>query len=147
MGKRKWDPSKGPLRPWLKDQVKSVIDALDQSAPHRREVGFSEDEGRESFDNKREASFITAQTSNPEEIVLKKEASEQAERKINDLFQAVSGEADLEEVLEAILDDCEPKPRYLAVKLDAPVTDINNRLKRLRRRALKGKRNDKTKTN
>ena len=67
---------------------------------------------------------------------MKKEHLLQAER-VNALFQAVSGEQELEEVLEAIMNGCEPKPRYLAAELGVPVEDINNRLKRLRRRVLR----------
>ena len=37
-GKRKWNTAKGPLDMWLKDQVKSVIDSLTPSAPHRHET-------------------------------------------------------------------------------------------------------------
>jgi predicted transcriptional regulator len=40
--------------------------------------------------------------------------------------------------MNAILNGCEPKPRYLAAELGVSFEDINNRLKRLRRRAMKG---------
>ncbi len=55
----------------------------------------------------------------------------------NELFQAVSGEQELEEVLEAVMNGCAHTPRHLAAELDVPIQDINNRLKRIRRRALK----------
>jgi DNA-directed RNA polymerase specialized sigma24 family protein len=125
-GERQWDPTKGPLVPWLKDQVKSVLDALAKSAPHRHEVPALEGEdGAE-----RVGICAASPPPNPEEHLL------QAER-VNALFQAVSGEQALEEVLEAVMNGCEPKPRYLAAELGVPVEDINNRLKRLRRRVLR----------
>lgn len=41
-GTRRWDRAKGPLLPWLKMQINSVIDALAQSAAHRREASSPE---------------------------------------------------------------------------------------------------------
>ena len=35
-GTRQWDPDKGELLPWLRDQVKSVMGNLVRSAAHRR---------------------------------------------------------------------------------------------------------------
>ena len=123
-GERHWDPSKGPLVPWLKDQVKSVIDALATSAPSRREVLAVE---RDEEDQ--EEKELAVQPATQEKSLLTAE-------RVNALFQAVSDDRDLEEVVEAIMNGCEPTPRHLAAELNVSVQDINNRLKRLRRRAL-----------
>ncbi len=64
-------------------------------------------------------------------------AKEQMERRANMIFNAVSGEPELEEVVEAIINGCEPKPRYLAAEIGVPVEDIYNRRKRIRRRVSK----------
>jgi len=138
-GKRSWDPQKGPLVPWLRDQVKSEIDHLYHSAASRHEVLIPESEdGEELTDWIEHRSSqggdvsVVVSSQNPEEIVLKKEDIEKRE---DALFQATSGDPELEEILEIIAGGCAPRPRYLAAELGVPVTDVNNRLKRLRRRA------------
>jgi hypothetical protein len=112
------------LVPWLKDQVKSVIDALATSAPSRREVLAVE---RDEEDQ--EEKELAVQPATQEKSLLTAE-------RVNALFQAVSDDRELEEVVEAIMNGCEPTPRHLAAELNVSVQDINNRLKRLRRRAL-----------
>ena len=125
-GVRRWDPSKGQLLPWLQAQSRSVIDALAKSASHHREIGILEVE-----------SLAIAQSSDSLEIVLEEEAKARVWQKVDTLFQAVDGEPELREVLESIMDGCEPRARYLADELRVPVEDIYNRLRRLRRRASK----------
>jgi DNA-directed RNA polymerase specialized sigma24 family protein len=133
-GERHWDPTKGPLVPWLKDQVKSVIDALANAAVMRHETQAPEGDSIEEFVEGPGAS----RSLSPEAILLEKEAAAQAAERADVLFQAVNEEPELEAVMSAILDGCEPKPRYLAAELGVSLEDINNRLKRLRRRAMKG---------
>ena len=133
-GKRRWDPAKGPLVPWLKDQVKSVIDALANAAVRRHETQAPEGDSAEEFVE----SPVASRSPSPEAILLEKEAAEQVAERADALFQAVNREPELEAVMNAIINGCEPKPRYLAAELGVSVEDINNRLKRLRRRAMKG---------
>lgn len=123
-GLRRWDPARGELLPWLQAQVNSILDALAKSAPHRHEVGLLETE----------ISGVT-QLSDPLEVVLDEEAKTETKQKVNTLLRIGDSEPELREILEIILDGCEPKPRHIAVELGVPVQDINNRLKRLRRRA------------
>ena len=111
--------------PWLKDQIKSVIDALATSAASRREVLAVERDEEEQ-----EEKALAVQPANQEKILLVAE-------RINTLFNAVSDDRELEEVVEAIMDGCEPTPRHLSAELHVSIQDVNNRLKRLRRRALK----------
>lgn len=139
-GIRRWDPDKGQLLPWLQAQSRSVIDALAKSAPHRRETSEENEERlvyETGYYGLRVSRLATGQSSDPLEIVLKKEAKAQIEQKVDALFQAVDGEPELKEVLEAIMNDCEPKARCLAQELGVPVEDVYNRLRRLRRRASK----------
>jgi DNA-directed RNA polymerase specialized sigma24 family protein len=133
-GERHWDPAKGPLVPWLKDQVKSVIDALANAAVRRHETQSAEGDNVEEFVTDPSAS----RSLSPEAIVLEKEVAEQVAERADALCQAVTDEPELEAVMNAILNGCEPKPRYLAAELGVSFEDINNRLKRLRRRAMKG---------
>jgi len=133
-GERHWDPAKGPLVPWLKDQVKSVIDALANAAVRRHETQSTEGEDVEES----VADPGTSRSLSPEAILLENEAVAQMAERADALFQAVNDDPELEAVVSAILDGCEPKPRYLAAELGVFVEDINNRLKCLRRRAMKG---------
>ena len=142
-GTRKWDPSKGELLPWLKSQVRSEIDALARSAAHRREYPLqpTPDESDASGD---EPAIIPVEgdilgnrlPANPEQMVIKKEDASEAEARVNRLFEAIKGEPELEELLQAIIDGCEPKPRFLAAHLGVSIQEVNNRRKRLHRRAM-----------
>jgi RNA polymerase sigma factor (sigma-70 family) len=125
-GVRRWDPARGQLLPWLQAQSRSIIDALARSAPHRREVSILADEN-----------LASGQLPDPLEIVLEKEAKVQMGQKVIALLHAVEGEPELREVLEAIMRGCQPKPRHIAAELGVSVKDIDDRLKRLRRRALR----------
>lgn len=76
----------------------------------------------------------------PEEILIdeekEREKSEKALYTYSALYYAVEGDAELEEVLEAVINGCELKPRFLAQALNVPVKNIYNRLRRLRRKAM-----------
>lgn len=143
-GERNWDPDKGELLPWLKDQIKSVIDALAKSASHRKESSlFSDNDGlieREKIIAKEINPSENHDRMSPEEFFIyleqEQERSERASNKSSALFYAVEGDTELEEILEAVMDGVELKARFLAEKLEVPVEDIYNRLKRLRRKAM-----------
>jgi DNA-directed RNA polymerase specialized sigma24 family protein len=122
-GVRRWDPAKGELQPWLRAQCCSVIDALAKSAPHRREVSILEREN------------LAQSSSDPLELLLEEEAEAQTRRKVKAFLQAVGEETGLQEVLQAVMNGCEPWPRYIAHETGISVRDADNRLKRLRRRA------------
>lgn len=141
-GQRKWNPDRGPLVPWLKDQIKSEIDALAKSAAHRREETLEPDwhlaeEGNGAEEQTaRQASASYAEGSmDPEAILVEAEGTISADKTVAALFQALRGDQELEDVVQAVLDGCEPKPRYLAERLGLSVEEINNRVRRLRRRA------------
>jgi len=122
-GERRYDPDKGELLPWLKDQVKSIIDHLARSAGHRRESETLQEEA-------------IGPPSNPEEGLLDEQARREADQRIEWLLRAVETKPELLDILMAILHGCEPKPRCLAGELRVSVREINNRIKRLRRLAL-----------
>jgi len=102
------------------------MDALAKSASHRREMSISETER-----------LVSVASPDPLGIVLKEEAEAQTRQKVKALFQAVDREPELREVLLVIMAGCEPRPRYIALELDISVREVANRLKRLRRCALK----------
>jgi len=130
-GIRRWNPERGQLLPWLQAQSRSIIDALVRSASHRREVSILETE-----------SLANAQSPNPLEIVMEEEAEAQTRQKVEALFNAVDGAPELREVLEAIMDGCQPWPRHIASELGISVREVDNRLKCLRRCALRLTRGD-----
>lgn len=144
-GERNWDPDKGELLPWLKDQVKSTIDALAKSASNRKETFLTEetDSGLTDHEEKIALEYDLSNSQDrlsSEKIILAreedKEVREIAQRKVTALFKSIDSDAELEEILEAVMNGVEPKPRFLAKNLDIPVEEINNRLKRLRRKAI-----------
>jgi DNA-directed RNA polymerase specialized sigma24 family protein len=136
-GQRKWDPNKGELLPWLRDQVNSELDGLVKSAAHRYEMVLESDDSsggdvRDKIEYRAVEDGIlgSVRPPNPENLLIEGEGSDL----VSALFQAVDGDLELEEVLNAVMDGCELKPRHLAEMLGVPKQNINNRLKRLRRR-------------
>ncbi len=132
-GERQWDPEKGPLKPWLFDQVKSMVDALAKSSTNRPDPLL--DEVAEDFGTLSDEFGVqrvcVAHEQTPEHIILDAEQdaeqTEEMSRTVGQVFEAVEGDTELEELLEVIMGGCEPKPRYLAEKLCVPVDNIYNR--------------------
>lgn len=144
-GERNWDPDKGELLPWLKDQTKSVIDALAKSASHRKENPIFSEEDDGLSDRKEMIALEINPSENqdrmsPEEFIIcqenEQERRDRALYKYSALFCAIEGDTELEEILEAVIDGVDLKARLLAGKLEVPVEDIYNRLKRLKRKAM-----------
>ena len=65
------------------------------------------------------------------------EQEDSGDRKIQQLFAVAEGKPELVEVLRAIIDFDEVRPRRVAVRIGKSVGHVNNCLKRLRRLALK----------
>lgn len=141
-GQRRWDPDKGPLVPWLIDQIKSEVDALAKSAAHRREEPLEPDwQLVEVADGAEERAALRADPSldrpkDPETALTESEASAFAEKRVAELFEAINGDQELQAVVQAIMDGSESQPRHLAQYIGISIEETNNRLKRLRRRAL-----------
>lgn len=141
-GQRRWDPDKGPLVPWLMDQVKSELDALARSAAHWREESLEPDwQLVEVGDRTEERAELRTDPSldgrtDPETALIESEAFALAETRVAELFEAINGDQELQAVVQAMMDGSEPQPRHLAEYLGISVEETNNRLKRLRRRAL-----------
>lgn len=135
---RKWDPDKGDLVPWLLDQVKSELDALAKSASHKYEGPIVENDPGTSDDNAYQVQYELVERQTPETILLEKEErlerEQQAKRKVDSIFQAIEDDAELEELVNAMMEGHGPKPRFLAEALNVEVEDIYKRRKRLLRR-------------
>lgn len=131
----------------LLDCLKSIVDSdinhLAHSADNIRQgTGLQNQDGEElrdkmEFEAVRQNynDLISQQPSDPGEQIIKSDEQE-AEGRIDSLFKSLSDEKALTEVLEAILEG-ETKPKDIAERLGASVSDINNRLKRIRRHAYK----------
>lgn len=150
-GDRNWDPRRGELLPWLKWCVKSELDNSAKKLATVNELPFfdSEDEIADVTANEH-AHIVTASTSagsiehsNPEIVMLNQEEKERVQQKIALIYDAVDHDEELEELvlaMDCLLDDHEAAQkvsrRELAEYLDVSEEDINNRMKRLRRRLL-----------
>ena len=132
-GKRKYDPTKGPLGNWLRYQVHSVISHLAGSALHRHEILLLDGETIED-----------SRLVNPENTLIEKQDHEAMSKTIAEIYAAADADPGALSIVEAILDGCQPKPRYLAQELNVHVNDINNRWKRLRRVGRKIKTHDRS---
>ncbi len=135
-GRRKWDPKKGEILPWLRDQAKSELDHLLRA--HKREAPVLKRDDSEDLVDKdesyaRRSDSGTAVSPDPEEMVLQKEEIQLREEA---LFRATDGDRELERLLEAVSECGSCKPQELAAELGIPPQDIYNQLRRLRRRAL-----------
>ena len=121
-GSRNYDPDRGPLRNWLRDQARSELSHLVLSATHRHETELLEDE-------------LASDPSSvdPESVVIAQEDNDFVSQSVAAILEAVDGKPDLEEIVEAILNGCAPEPRHLAEELNLEVEEIYNRLRRLRR--------------
>jgi DNA-directed RNA polymerase specialized sigma24 family protein len=143
-GSRKWDPNRGPLLPYLKGVVDSLISHLAESPDNqlqRRVPEGEEDdelwdrsEFRASLNDRHDlGDLIGARPPNPEQPLLDREADDS---RVSNLFETVKGSPELEETISAIM-QVGPKPVDIAEHLRLAVSEVNNRLKRLRRLVLK----------
>ena len=140
-GERKWEPERGPLLPFLKRVVDSLLNHLALSADNRRIERFSQDDtspygaeriafqdGDEGPWTRPPADFDVADPS---------ESECDANERIDRLAEEAKRTPELAEVLNAILEFNEARPRLIAIRIGRPVNHVNNCLKRLRRLALK----------
>jgi DNA-directed RNA polymerase specialized sigma24 family protein len=140
-GTRNFDPSQGKLLSWLRDQVKSEIDALFKSASQKYDQPVST--GQPGVENLTDPPDIPAASDaavsaifrlSPEDLVLKDEAIRD---RVDAIFEATRGDAALVAIVDAIMDGCSPKAQALADRLGVEVKEIYTRTRRLRRRATK----------
>ncbi|MBM4431168.1 MAG: hypothetical protein FJ026_12600 [Chloroflexi bacterium] len=96
-----------------------------KSASHRREMHIPDME-----------SLVSAQSPDPLEIMIEREAKARIRQKTETLAGIMEEDPELGEVLQVILAGCEPWPRHIAPELGISVREVDNRLKRLRRRAM-----------
>lgn len=137
-GERTWDPERGELMPTLKRHVQSELDHLWKREAFNRERADPDDLGQQEQQEAAApgADPLASSPPDPQQILERKEDLASASARVEALFVAVADEPELAQVLEAIMDGCDPRPRFLAEHLKVPVTDIYNRLRRLSRKVI-----------
>jgi len=123
-GERAWEPQRGPLLAYLRGVVDSLISHAVETAAVAR---------RATRELAREAAAPASDECH-------------GARRIERLRRALAGDRQhaLLAVLDAVAAHCEPRPQALATHLATTVADVNNRLKRLRRAALRLMAKDST---
>ena len=115
-GERGWDPRRGPLLPYLQGVVDSLLSHAaatpDVSRTLRGEAGAESSTDSDGADATGRIETLRAHLRH-------------------------DGQLALLAVVDAIAAHCEPRPQALATHLGTTVADVNNRLKRLRRIALR----------
>ncbi len=137
-GERNWDPAQRQLLPWLKYQVKSVMDAWIKRESGKYEISFGDDEinkGRVSVTKIEDTADVNSPQ--PETALKEKEITILQSEVSNRVFQAISGDRELEELFDAITETGDTKPIILAGYLKVEIGEINNRKKRFQRRLSK----------
>jgi DNA-directed RNA polymerase specialized sigma24 family protein len=136
-GDRTWDPARGELLPTLKRHIDSELDHLWNRHARKRERPPPEtSETSEAQESAAAALDPTVEPSNPAAHIERREEIVAASARVTALFAAVADHPELQEVIDAVLETGDTEPRHLAEHLNLPVSEINNRLKRLRRRAI-----------
>lgn len=140
-GERKWEPERGPLLPFLKRVVDSLLNHLALSADNRRIERLSQND-RSPYRAERIAFRNDDEGPSPRcpaefNVTDPSDSESDADERIERLVEAAKAAPELAEVLNAILDFDEARPRLIALRIGKPVNHVNNCLKRLRRLALK----------
>lgn len=139
-GTRKWDPNEIPLEDWLLDQVDSVMDWW-LKLRENRDVAFEELENvaQEDVHDPKHTQKIELEAvlkfgpHSPEKILIEETDEQEAKVFFEAVYDDTSDNPELQEMIIAMLDIDDPKPRAVAEALGVPVEDIYNRKKRLQR--------------
>jgi DNA-directed RNA polymerase specialized sigma24 family protein len=143
-GGRMWEPTRGPLLPYLKGVVDSLVNHLADSLDNQLQRRIPESEEDEDLSDHAEfraslndvhdlGAIAGVRPLDPELALLHKESDDV---RVAKLFEQVAVNRELEDVLTAIM-EVGPKPSDIAEHLEVSTSEINNRLKRLRRLALR----------
>lgn len=136
-GTRKWEHEKIGLEEWLMNQVDSVIDWI-LKLVENKEITFDETDSIDQDENPEIGSIksIEIETAlnfgppNPELELLKTIDENNAKELINSLYDSLSNDPPLQEILITIIDLEDTKPSVIADKMNVPVNEIYNLKKR-----------------
>ncbi len=138
-GERRWDPERhDELLRFLKGVVRSEMGHLYHRSAARHEVrNPTGPDGNESEAKLERRAGEAIERSDPESALIDREERAREAARIHDLRAAVADRPELIAIIDAIGAGCGERPRHLAEHLGIAVPEINNRLKRLRRAALR----------
>lgn len=136
-GERAWNPERGELLPYLKGVVDSLMSHMADSLDNSLQTRFSEDkEEKELLDH---TDFQAARHDDFGLLSADQRRqgadSDGENERVAELFAAVEGKDDLMAVLDVMMSSGETKPAEIAAELGLEVTEVYNRLKRLRQTA------------
>jgi DNA-directed RNA polymerase specialized sigma24 family protein len=139
-GTRKWDPNEIPLEDWLLNQVDSVMDWW-LKLRENRDVALEELENvaQEDVHDPKSIQKIELEAvlkfgpPSPEKILIEETDEHEAKVFFEAVYDDTSDDPELQEMIIAMLDIDDLKPRVVAEALGVPVDDIYNRKKRLQR--------------
>lgn len=134
-GEWNWDPSKFPLFTWLKYRVNSVMDHWINSKFRKHEIPFADEDLNEEAGEKSNSIEIEdaedLYATEPEVELLDGESVQTASIAVKLIFDSISGDPELEELVDYIMRTGEVRPRLVAEGLSTTVDNVNNRKKRL----------------
>lgn len=128
-GERDWDPSNCPdLLTWLRGVVDSLVSHLVESEEHHRSQQFPRSEGGQDLEEllrRADPAEATAVHLVPVQVDQETHLAERqvAEQLIGALFEEISGDKELEAMLDSLMDGCE-KPRDIAVRTGMDVARV-----------------------
>lgn len=139
---RTWDPERVSLLQFLKGVVDSDLSHLAESKDNELQHRFTEGEDGEEFADRAEfraseydsEGLLPGPLAPPPEVArIKREGF--ADERLSRVIEAAEGKQELQDVLDTIMAEGEWRPAGIAAHLGVPVSEANNRLKRLRRLA------------
>jgi DNA-directed RNA polymerase specialized sigma24 family protein len=136
-GEWNWIPSDIPLYPWLKYRVNSVMDHWVNSKFRKHEIPFAdEDLNKEAGEKSDSIEIEDAEdlySPEPEVELLNKENTQAASTIVELIFESITGDSELEQLVDYMMQTGEKRPRFIAEGMGTTIDDINNRKKRLYR--------------
>lgn len=139
--KRGWDPQRGDLLPYLKGVVDSLMSHMADSLDNTVQTRLAEDEEGKDLPDRAEFQAVRHDDFGLLSAHQRSRGtnSDVENVRVAKLFAAVQGEDGLMTVLDVVMSSGETKPAEIAAELGIEVTEVNNRLKRLRRAAMNTK--------
>lgn len=136
-GEWNWDSSKYPLFTWLKHRINSVMDHWINSKFRKHEIPFADEDLNEEAGEKSNSIAIEdaedLYATEPEVELLHGESRQNASITVKLLFESITGDLELEALVDYVMNTGETRPRFVAKSLGTTVENVNNRKKRLYR--------------
>ncbi len=141
-GERAWNPERGDLFLYLKGVVDSLMSQMADSLDNTIQARLAEDEEGKDLPDRTEFQALRHDDFGLLSAHQRSRGtnSDVENERVAKLFAAIQGEDDLMAVLDVVMSSGETKPAEIAAELGIEVTEVNNRLKRLRRAAMNTKR-------